>query len=101
MQYAPGVMKEMCCPDMRLVHFKVGDAAEVMKKEDFIIAEEHDSASDTFEGEDTGCSFESFMDTSCFTSPALSTEESSWQVNYTTRLCLLESTVLITLQIFK
>lgn len=72
-------IREMCCPDMRLVHFKVGDVAEVMKKEDFIITEEHDSASDTCEGEDTGCSFD-FMDPGYFTLPALSTEENSWQV---------------------
>lgn len=54
--------------------------SEATRKEDFICAEEHDSASDTFEGEGTGCSFESLIDTDCFGSPALSTEESSWQV---------------------
>ncbi|GMH41611.1 hypothetical protein BSKO_09521 [Bryopsis sp. KO-2023] len=64
---------------MRVVHFKVGEVSEATTKEDFIIAEENDSASDTFDCEGEGYSFESLLDTDYFGSSTFSTEESCWQ----------------------
>lgn len=64
---------------MRMVHFRVGEVVEATKKEDFILAEEHDSASDTCEEDRAETTFESLVGMDCFGSPALSVE-SSWQV---------------------
>lgn len=64
---------------MTMVHFRVGEVVEASKREDFIVAEEHDSASDTCEEDRAESTFESLADMECFGSPALSVE-SSWQV---------------------